>query len=726
MKEVFESRNKLFLFTIILFLFYSIITRILPSGVDTLFMSIIFPISSIILVGINAYKNKISWSIPVIFMNLYMIIGYFCLFNYMSGLKIVTTLLSGLAANIIVLLINKKIRKEKNKKENKETIILSKKIKKTISFSMPMIFIIILEIYYKLCTFGTPNLKIELSALLMLAVILYAFYFLFLSLLRSTFRANTVLSILFLILFIVNQMRIFYTSDTLLLTDFLFLQTTGELAGFVDVTLINSINYILSPTIIVIALFLWLLNISYNCNINIKNKKITIPVFIGSVLTLAVLFFPIESLDKFLLDKIYDYNKVSDYTISVSNTRYYYKYGVISGMYGKFLETRRYEPANYDEEGLKYTINNVAKKEGTWGSPNVIVIFSESFWDISQLDGIKFNKDITENFHKLQEHGKLINMITPSYGGVSANVEFEVLTGGSLNYFSKGYIPYMQLYNKNSKDNPAVIKEFKNNGYKSVILNSSSKSMFSCDNVYDYYEVDERTHLYDEVDLDGKYVSDKYIADEIIKYFENKDKNEKTFYFAITMGGHMPYYEDRYSNYDFEVTESKYNNEITGTLKAYAQGIYMADQELGRLYEYINTLEEDTIIVFFGDHLPHLQTTSGKDALFEINYLNNNYDLESVYRQFNTNAIILSNYDIKYDDTKYLSPDLLLTYVMNNMNIELSSYYRWLYTTIETLPSSNYVVSISNDGKLHYTLGLDGEMKDTYEMRKKVQYMLFK
>ena len=271
-----------------------------------------------------------------------------------------------------------------------------------------------------------------------------------------------------------------------------------------------------------------------------------------------------------------------------------------------------------------------------------------------------------------------------------------------------------------------MIKEFKNNGYKTVILNSSSKSMFNCDNVYNYYGVDEKKHLYDEINLNGEYVTDKYITDEIIKYFNQKEKNEKTFYFAITMGGHMPYYEERYNNYDFEVVESKYNNEITGTLKSYAQGIYMADQELGRLYEYINTLEEETIIIFFGDHLPHLQTKSGKDALFEINYLNNDYDLESVYRQFNTNAVILSNYNIEHDNIKYLSPDLLLTYVMNNMDIELSSYYKWLYTTIDTLPSSNYVVSISNDGNLHYTLGLEGTMKDTYEMRKKIQYMLFK
>ena len=718
MKKEIIKKTKFILFSLMLFFLIAIIVRIMPKNINIIFMSIIFPICFFLLSLIYSYKNNTSWDIPIILMIIYMIVGYFSLFELMSGIKIVTSFLMGMFATTIL----KIFKKEKIRRINKK---IPNKIKKVLVFSMPTIFIVILEIYYKLCTFGTPKLKIELSAVIMLLIIIYSIYSFLLSIFRTTFRAITIYSIIFLSLFVANQLRIFYTSDTLLLTDFLFLQTTGELTNFVDVTFFNSIKYILSPTIITVALFIWLLCINDKYSIEIKSKKINIAIFIISSFSLITLFFPIKQIDKFILKNVYEYEKTTDYILAVSNTRYYYKYGVISGMYGKFLETRKYEPTDYNEEELLYTINNVERITPTWKTPNVIVVFSESFWDVSKLNGIKFNKDITPNYHRLQQEGKLIEMISPSYGGISANVEFEILTGGSLNYFSKGYIPYMQMYSKKSKNNPSVIKEFKNNGYKTVILNASSKDMFQCDNVYNYYGVDERHHLYDEITTTDRYVSDEYITDEIIKYFENKNANEKTFYFAITMGGHMPYYEARYKKYDFEVEKSKYNKEITGTIKSYSQGIYMADQQLGRLYDYIQTLEEETIIVFFGDHLPHLQTQSGKDALFEIDYLNNDYDLESVYKQFNTDALILSNYDIEYDDTKYLSADLLLPYVMNNMDLNLSNFYEWLYTTKESLPSSNYVVSISNDGQLHYTLGLQNEMKETYELRKKVQYMLF-
>ena len=77
--------------------------------------------------------------------------------------------------------------------------------------------------------------------------------------------------------------------------------------------------------------------------------------------------------------------------------------------------------------------------------------------------------------------------------------------------------------------------------------------MFNCDDIYNYYGVDERNHLYDEIDLGGKYVTDAYLTDKMIEYFNNKPKGEKIFYFMITMGGHMPYYEGRYDKYDVNI-----------------------------------------------------------------------------------------------------------------------------------------------------------------------------
>ncbi len=722
MKEVFEKNDKLYLFSLVLFLITSIIFKIIPSDIVNVLTYIVFPIYFFILVFFHSKNNKINWNVPIIITIIYTLVGYTCIGGNISAKKIVVAYIFGLIPLIIKKFTDKK---KKNKKEKIKEF--SEQEKRIIAYAMPAVTMVVLEWYYTVCTFNTLTINIEPQAMLVGLILTYSIYLVLLAIFRRTSVTTKTFAILFFIIFIINELRIYYTSDTVQITDILFLQNTGEIVAFADVTMMNAINFILWPTILTVIMFVLIFNVAKRSNIKLTSKKEILVKGLTSLAVLVLMFFPIKSFNKFMTNNVFNINDGKDYAITASNTRYYKKYGVLPGLYGKLIETRRYEPDGYNEKELTAMLNEASVTNNSWKKPNIIVIFSESFWDVSKLDKIKFDTDVTPNFNRIKEEQKSIQMISPAYGGISSNVEFEILTGGSLNYFSKGYTPYMQLFKKGVSDNnPSIIQELKNNGYKTKILNSSGAAMFNCDYIYDIYGVDERNHLYDEIDLGGDYVTDEYLTDQIIEYFDNKDKDEKIFFFTITMGGHMPYYEGRYENYDVNIVESPYSKDVNEVVHSYAQGIYLADQQLGRLYDYIQTLDEDTVVIFFGDHLPHLATPDGNDALFKTGYLSDDYDLESVYNQFNTTALIMSNYDIEYDDTKYLSPDLLMTYVLGNMDLELSSFYQWLFTTMDTLPSSNFVVSQDKDGNKFFTLALDGKMKEMYELRKKVQYMLFK
>ena len=722
MKEIFENKRKLYLFALIVFLITSIVFKIIPNDIDNILMYVLFPMYFFTLVLFYTKNSKINWHVPIVLAIIYTLVGYTCMKDNMDSFKIILSYVAGL---LPIIFFRIKDRKKKDLFEAKQELPDSNK--KIISYLMPAIFMVVLEWYYTVCTFNSLSINIDPKAMVIGLILTYAIYFVILSIFRRTSVATKTFAITFLVIFIINEMRIYYTSDTVQITDILFLQNTGEIAGLADVTLMNAINFILYPTILVILIYVFLFNITKRVNIKLTDKKDIIIKGAVSLLILIIMFAPIEFLNKFMTNKVFNIHDGSDLAITASNMRYYKKYGVLPGLYGKFIEVRRYEPDDYDETLLKELISKAEDNNTSWNKPNIIVIFSESYWELSHLSDVKFDKDVTPNFDRIRNEQKSIEMISPAYGGISSNVEFEILTGGSLNYFSKGYTPYMQLFTKGkSENNPTIIKELKNNGYKTKILNSSSANMFNCDRIYDFYGVDERNHLFDEIDLGGQYVTDEYLTDKMVEYFDNKDKDEKIFFFTITMGGHMPYYEGRYDKYDVNIVESPYSKDVNEVLHSYAQGIYMADQQLGRIYDYIQTLDEDTIVVFFGDHLPHLATPDGKDALFTTGFLSDNYDLDSVYRQFNTTALIMSNYDIDFGDINYLSPDLLMTYILQNMDIELSPFYKWLYTTIDTLPSSNFVVAQDGEGKKYFTLDLKGEMKEMYELRKKVQYMLFK
>ncbi len=725
MKEVFESKKKLFLFATVFYVLTSTILKIIPFKISDVISYVIFPVETFYLTSMYYVRKKVNKEVPIILAILYLLVGYILIANLMSPLKAVITYLGGLIPLIIA-----KVKSKLDKKELKYEIpeINDLTAKKYISYFLPLIITFALEYYYTITIFNEARIPLNFLSIIVTVILTYSIYCLILSIVRNTSTATKIYGVLLLVVHIINVGRVYYTSDTLLITDVMFLQNAFEVAGFAGNSFVSCLKFLFFPTLFAVIVFYYLFKVAKRNNIKIENTKNLLVKGCLSIIILLVLFIPNEGLNRFTTDVIYDIDDGYDNAITASNTRYFYKYGVLSGLYGKLIEARRYEPSGYNEQELTTMLNNAPTYQGTWKKPNIIVIFSESFWDISRLDNIEFDKDVTPNFHRLKEEGISLDMISPAYGGMSSNVEFEILTGGSLNYFSKGYTPYMQLFNKGkSEKNPSIIQELKNNGYKTKILNSSSANMFNCDKVYDFYGVDERNHLYDEIDLDGNYVTDAYLTDQIIKYFDNKDKDEKTFFFTITMGGHMPYFEERYDNYDVNITKSPYSNEINEVIHSYAEGIYLADKELGRLYDYINTLDEETIVIFFGDHLPHLVTDDGKDALFTTDYLSSDYNLDSVYKQFNTTALILSNYDIDYDGTKYISPDLLMSYVLNNIEgMELSPFYRWLYQTRDVLPSSNYVVSQDKDGKKYYTLGLKDEMKEMYDLRKKVQYMLFK
>ena len=719
-----KDKNKLLFISIILFLLLTLILKVLPKDISEVLIYILFPLSFLVLTLVHIKTKKINWDFPIILTLFYLVIGYIFIPSLVNPLKLIIAYLFSLIPIVVLWIICKKKKKKFPLEKKEETYEESKSF---VSNVLPFVFLIVLELYFTICTFGEAHLTNNLLTILLGCFIIYAFYSIFLLIFRKSSIANITLAVILLIIFIINEGRIYYTSDTLLLTDVIFLQNAGEVAGFADVTFINCLNFILFPTLLTIIIFIHLFGVAVRNSVkvlNIKKQIIKTSVF---TFILLMLVLPTGVIDKFMVTKVFNINDGEDLAITASNTRYFYRYGVVPGLYGKLVEQRRFEPEGYDEYSLTKMLNNTDQVEGTWNQPNIIVVFSESFWDVSKIDKIKFDKDVTPNFHKLQQTQKSIEMISPAYGGMSSNVEFEILTGGSLNYFSKGYTPYMQLFKKGVSDNnPNIIQELKNNGYKTKIMNSSSKNMFNCSTVYDIYKVDEVNHLFDEIDLNGQYVTDKYLTDQMIEYFNNKPSDEKIFYFMITMGGHMPYFEERYDNYDVNIVESPYDKDTNEVIHSYAEGMYLADKELGRIYDYINTLDEDTIVVFFGDHLPHLSTPDGKDALFTTGFLDDDYNLESVYRQYNTTALIISNYEIEHDDTEYLSPDLLLTYVINNMDIKISQYYKWLYTTKETLPSSNFVVAQDTNGKIYYTLGLPNELQKMYDIRKQMQYMLFK
>ena len=117
------------------------------------------------------------------------------------------------------------------------------------------------------------------------------------------------------------------------------------------------------------------------------------------------------------------------------------------------------------------------------------------------------------------------------------------------------------------------------------------------------------------------------------------------------------------------------------------------------------------------------------------NIINNKYICKicgnNYYRRYNTQSLILANFDISSlkeenkNELNYLGPDLLSSYILNHMDIEISPYYKWLYSTRNITGAFNRFISVDQKGNISYTRNLNKKMQDLYDLRKMIQYKFF-
>ena len=78
-------------------------------------------------------------------------------------------------------------------------------------------------------------------------------------------------------------------------------------------------------------------------------------------------------------------------------------------------------------------------------------------------------------------------------------------------------------------------------------------------------------------------------------------------------------------------------------------------------------------------------------------------------------CLILANYDIDIELPNVMGTDMLLTSIINNMDIDISNYYKWLYSILDKYVGGNRYISIDGDGNVYLTNEIDGEIRSCNE-----------
>lgn len=309
------------------------------------------------------------------------------------------------------------------------------------------------------------------------------------------------------------------------------------------------------------------------------------------------------------------------------------------------------EPGGYTAKAMNAMTPTVGVSGGAT-KPDVIMVMSESFWDPTRLPKMTFTPDPLPHVRKAQSG----YMFSPEFGGMTADIEFEALTGFSNSFLPYGSIPYQQYIRRPT---PSLARFFKNQGYVTRAIHPFQAWFWNRGNVYEDFGFDKFMSEENLPPLDkrGPLASDAALTDEVIKEADAVHDNP-LFFFVVTLQGHGPYEAHRYSHTSIDVKAPGMSDETKQSALSYAEGISDADKAFKHLMDWAKNRSRPTILVFFGDHLPPLGQVYVDTGFLKQNVAPRKAPVPDMLQQHETPLVIWSNREGTVD-TGTISPSLI-------------------------------------------------------------------
>lgn len=511
------------------------------------------------------------------------------------------------------------------------------------------------------------KIRIQLLNIVLFELIMALLLFLF-GKLKTALRCQT---ILFMIIGLANYYVLEFRSAPIMPWDILSIGTAASVA--------NNFKYTLSKeTVFVLIGFVILILLESKVTLELKKDW---RIRVGGVLASFALLWGFTAMlhQDSTVARFKLYDKL--FTPTVMSKR--------DGTAVAFLMELKYivveKPDGYNKEDAaallaSYDTNDT---ESATHTPNIIVIMNEAFSDLSVLGDFETNEDYMPFLHSLMQEGTpntISGHLNVSVlGGNTANTEFEFLTGNTMAFLPQGSVAYQQYVKSNDYSIAAYLKS---KGYDTIAMHPYNASGWDRDKVYPLLGFDTFYSLKDWVNpvKIRKYVSDQSCYDKIIELYEQKDANTPFFLFNVTMQNHSSYSEE-YDNFHPDITVEGTSSKI---LPNYLSLIKLSDQALENLIEYFSQADEDTIIVFFGDHQP---SNSVAAPVWKINGRSgDSLTEEEEALRYKVPFIIWANYDIEAASNVETSANYLGGHVLRAAGLPLYDYRNYLSQLEEQYP----------------------------------------
>ncbi len=334
----------------------------------------------------------------------------------------------------------------------------------------------------------------------------------------------------------------------------------------------------------------------------------------------------------------------------------YHQYGFVYCFMNSFFDLGIDKPSDYSKARMLSIIEELneesinTKTDDT--KPNIIMVQLESFFDVNAISNIQFSENPVPNFTRLKEEFSHGYLTVPSLGAGTVNTEFEVLTGMNTDFFGSFEYPYRTILLKDAVE--SICTNLDSKGYNSFAIHNNTASFYHRKEVFKRIGFDYFSSIETMEDVEYNpmgWAKDSILLKEITKALNIDAKRD--FIYSISVQPHGDYISvpidypiklqvNDENSYDIN---DKYTNDLRNQFEYYVNQLTETDQLIGDLTTYLESYEEPTIVVFFGDHLPPLDMDyeSLSHSKYQTEYvLWSNYPMEQI--EYDLNAYELNAY----------------------------------------------------------------------------------
>ncbi|MBR2750503.1 MAG: LTA synthase family protein [Clostridiales bacterium] len=534
----------------------------------------------------------------------------------------------------------------------------------------------------------------------------------------TTIAVNTIL----MVLAVFNYFKLLWRGEPIQILDVVTLQTAMNVSG--------SYKIELSP-ILIIAFLLFILSIiiTLKCQYRIVLKRTRVSLGAFGLGLLVIFVSSLFNMKKYQVTAFSIMNRMGVVNNAWNQPSNYTNNGMLIALTMNAQEISVQIPEDYGDESLQRIADHIVHSEEYTMLPNevveryeeekalnaengerelkpgekphIICIMNESYTDLSSVGSFETNLPMHPYMDSMFAGKNVLHgdLGVSTYGGGTANSEFEFLTGNSMAFFPTGSIPYQQYITNETGSLPRYLKTL---GYQTLAVHPYLASGWNRPEVYEkmafdhFYSIDD---FGEDTEYLRTYISDKSSYQKLIELFEQRTPGNPMFMFNVTMQNHGSY-KSTDPDFNQDVRLLEYPDMFPET-EQYLSLARQSDVAVEYLIEYFKKVDEPVVICFFGDHLPSMI-----NGFYEKLLGRNSEDLngKEMQKLYTTDFFIWANYDIPECEVETISLNYLSTLLMQTAGLELPEYNLLIAEAYESFPLLSKMGIIDNEGNRFNTL----------------------